>query len=155
MEWSSVSAGWLAGCPRGTQWSANDVSWCTGTRDNTDKSASLSFHIFLFWCQDWVCSVQQMKVSGWSAMQTVCVRWGAICSRWGEGGWKQNRTALTTEPNDEEKSCKIEKKKAAWGFGAAIWRLTGKKSCLWQRFCEGNTSLTQAFLLSLPLERTS
>lgn len=31
----------------------------------------------------------------------LCVGRGAICRD--EGGWKQNRTALTTEPKDKEK----------------------------------------------------
>jgi len=33
--------------------------------------------------------------------ECLCVGRGAICRD--EGGWKQNRTALTTEPKDKEK----------------------------------------------------
>lgn len=79
--------------------------------------------------------------------------WGgrAIC-RDGGGGWKQNRTALTTEPKDKEKIGLADSKDClgAWSCFMKGDRNTSGN----QRLSEENTSLTQALLLSLPLEIT-
>lgn len=40
--------------------------------------------------------------AGGKVRECTCVEKGAICRDNG-GGWKQNRTALTTEPKDKEK----------------------------------------------------
>lgn len=40
--------------------------------------------------------------------------WGALCRD--EGGWKQNRTALTTEPKDEEKFGLVDRKSLLGGL---------------------------------------
>lgn len=41
--------------------------------------------------------------AGGKVRECTCVEKGAICRDNGGGCWKQNRTALTTEPKDKEK----------------------------------------------------
>lgn len=74
--------------------------------------------------------------------------WGAIGRD--EGGWKQNRTALTTEPKDKEK-IGLADRKACLGAWSCYMKGNGKRIAYGnQRLSKENTSLTQAFLLSLP-----
>lgn len=80
-------------------------------RDNTDKRALLSFHIFFsFFLGVTRLSLQRSAddglglVSHANGMREGGEQYAADKGRvGGGGGWKQNRTALTTEPKDEEK----------------------------------------------------
>lgn len=86
-------------------------------------------------------------------VECVCEGRGAVCRN--EGGWKQNRTALTTEPKDKEKAGLADRKGS---LGAWSCYMKGNRKELRlndnQRLSEENTPLTQTLLLSLPLERT-
>lgn len=73
------------------------------------------------------------------------------------GGGAGNRIELHWRQNQRTKRrLDLQIEKAAWGLGAATWRVTEKELLLYgnQRLSEENTSLTQALLLSLPWEVT-
>lgn len=89
-------------------------------------------------------------------------KWRSVNVRGGEqyaemGGGAGNRIELHWRQNQRTKRrLDLQIEKAAWGLGAATWRVTEKELLLYgnQGLSEENTSLTQAFLLSLPLEIT-
>lgn len=59
----------------------------------------------------WLLGLTAMQKAG-EGVYSKCVGRGAACRD--EGGWKRNRTALTTEPKDKEK-IGLADRKAAWG----------------------------------------
>lgn len=147
MEWSAVPTGCLAGCPlRLTvicQWCVMILSSWSQEDSHEGKFVVIFpyISIVITICVRWIMPVLIVWQMGVCRREVVVVVNGHAESRWGSvyvwggeqdaemrGGWKQNRTALTTEPKDKEK-IGLADRKGCLGVWSCYMKGDRKKNC--------------------------